>query len=195
MQRELANCLRLLSAQRGALSFRNKSDRTVNEQDDHSLALIEPTNFFGARRNFQLVLCIWTAPRNGLLFFLQEPRMYRRNIEYRRASALKPHPKDVRNHPAGQIRRLGESIAHYRITNPILWTKTMSCSLVTLGSRQRRPSASQKSRSSSCTGSAMLKAQHFLLDNKIRRWPRFRSSCRIVVSTGRRGPGTLADRI
>ena len=45
--------------------------------------------------------------------------MYRRNIEYRRASALKPHPKDVRNHPAGQIRRLGESIAHYGITNPI----------------------------------------------------------------------------
>jgi len=46
--------------------------------------------------------------------------MRRRQIEYRKVSELKPHPKKVRAHPAKQINLLVKSIKQFGVTNPPL---------------------------------------------------------------------------
>ena len=46
--------------------------------------------------------------------------MRRRQIEYRKVSELKPHPKNVRAHPAKQINLLVKSIKQFGVTNPPL---------------------------------------------------------------------------
>lgn len=46
--------------------------------------------------------------------------MQDRKIEFRNADLLVPHPKNVRNHPGEQIRRLAESIKQFGFTNAVL---------------------------------------------------------------------------
>jgi DNA modification methylase len=46
--------------------------------------------------------------------------MVDRNLGQRKPSALKPHPKNVRNHPRRQIRRICASIKQFGFTNPAL---------------------------------------------------------------------------
>ena len=46
--------------------------------------------------------------------------MHSRELESRKIGAIKPHPKNVRTHPAKQIGRLVESIKQFGFTSPIL---------------------------------------------------------------------------
>jgi hypothetical protein len=47
-----------------------------------------------------------------------------RKIETRKISALKPHPRNVRTHPAKQIRLLVNSVKHFGVTSPPLIDET-----------------------------------------------------------------------
>lgn len=46
--------------------------------------------------------------------------MVNRKLGRRKPSILKPHPKNVRNHPRRQIRRICASIKQFGFTNPAL---------------------------------------------------------------------------
>jgi DNA modification methylase len=46
--------------------------------------------------------------------------MHARQIEFKDVGALKGHPKNIRTHPAKQIRRLEQSIQQFGFTNPLL---------------------------------------------------------------------------